>query len=75
MAVSEIVAGYRLHSAQCAEIAQRSHDPEIRLALLTMAQSWLTLAQQAIKNEGTVLVYETPDPVRRHMGQPTAKKD
>ena len=73
MAVSEIVAAYRLHSAQCAEIAQRSHDPEIRLALLTMAQSWLTLAEQAIKNEGTVLVYETPDPV--HVGQPTAKKD
>ena len=74
MAVSEIVAAYRLHSAQCAEIAQRSHDPEIRLALLTMAQSWLRLAEQAITNEGTVLVYETPDPVR-HMGQPTAKKD
>jgi hypothetical protein len=64
MAVSEVVAAYRLHSAQCTEIAQRSQDPEIRLALLTLAQSWLTLAEQAVKNGKTILVYETPDPVR-----------
>jgi len=60
MAVNELVAAYRLHSAQCTEIAQRSRDPEIKLALLTMAQSWLTLADQAMKNSETVLVYETP---------------
>jgi hypothetical protein len=64
MAVSEAVAAYRLHSAQCAEIAQRSKEPEIKLALLTMAQAWLMLADQAMKNSETVLVYETPTPER-----------
>jgi len=64
MAVSELVAAYRLHSAQCTEIARRSRDPEIKLALLTMAQAWLTLADQAMKNSETVLVYETPTPLR-----------
>jgi len=54
MAVSELVAAYRLHSAHCTEIAQRSRDPEIKLTLLTMAQAWLTLADQAIKNSETV---------------------
>jgi hypothetical protein len=64
MGVSQVVAAYRLHSAQCTEIAQRSQDPEIKLALLTMAQAWLMLADQAIKNSETVLVYETPTPIR-----------
>ena len=59
MAVSEVVAAYRLHSAQCTEIAQRSRDPEIRLALLSMAQSWLKLADQAVRNSEAVLVYGT----------------
>ena len=60
MAVSELVAAYRLHSAHCTEIAHRSRDPEIKLALLSMAQSWLKLADQAVRNSETVLVYETP---------------
>jgi hypothetical protein len=64
MAVSELVAAYRLHSAHCTEIAQRSRDPEIKLALLTMAQGWLTLANQAMKNSEIVLVYDTPTPKR-----------
>jgi hypothetical protein len=37
-------------------------DAEGRLALLAMAQSWLALAEQAVKNSETVLVYETPIP-------------
>jgi hypothetical protein len=64
MAVSELVAAYRLHSAQCTEIAQRSQDPGTKLTLLTMAQAWLTLADKAMKNSETVLVYETPTPKR-----------
>jgi hypothetical protein len=60
--VSEAVAAYRLHSAQCAEIAQRSQDPEVKLSLLTMAQAWLMLADQAMKNSETVLVYESRTP-------------
>ena len=60
MAVSEVVAAYRLRSAQCIEIAQRSQDLETKLALLAMAQTWLTLADRAIKNSETVLARETP---------------
>ena len=64
MGARELVAAYRLRSAQCTEIAQRSGDPEIKLALLTISKAWLTLADQAIKNSETVLVYETPIPKR-----------
>lgn len=64
MAVSELVVAYRLHSAQCAEIAQRSPDPETKLALLNLAQAWLTLAEKAMKNSEVAPVYETPVPKR-----------
>jgi hypothetical protein len=74
MAASEFVAAYRLHSAQCTEIAQRSRDPEIKLALLTLAQSWLALAEQAIKNSETVLVYETPGPGPHFAQQPQSNQ-
>lgn len=47
-------AAYRLN-ATCVEIAQRSSELETKLALLKMAQSWLTRAEQAIKNSETVL--------------------
>jgi hypothetical protein len=33
---------------------------ESKLVLLDMAQAWLALVEQAIKNSETVLVYETP---------------
>jgi hypothetical protein len=62
MSDSEVVAAYRLHAAKCIEIAHRSSDLESKLVLLDMAQSWLALAEQAIKNGETVLVYETPIP-------------
>jgi hypothetical protein len=58
---NELVATYQLHAADCIEIAQRTTDPKSRLALLAMAQSWLKLAEQAVKNSETTLVYETPD--------------
>jgi hypothetical protein len=53
---------YRLHAAHCVELAERISDAEGRLALLSMAQSWLALAEQAVKNSETALVYETPIP-------------
>jgi hypothetical protein len=74
MAASEFVAAYRLHSAQCTEIARRSQDPEIKLALLALAQSWLTLAEQAIKNSQTVLVYETSRPGPHVAQQPQSNQ-
>lgn len=60
MSGEQAAAAYRLNAATCVEIAQRSSELETKLALLKMAQSWLALAEQAIKNSETVLVYETP---------------
>jgi hypothetical protein len=62
MQLDEIVATYRLHVANCIEIAQGVLDAKAKLTLLAMAQSWLALAEQATKNSETVLVYETPAP-------------
>jgi hypothetical protein len=62
LSADELVARYRLHAAHCVELAQRISDAEGRLALLAMAKSWLALAEQAVKNSETVLVYETPMP-------------
>jgi hypothetical protein len=50
----------RFNAAKRIDLAHRSSDPEIKLALLDMAQYWLTLAEQTVKNNETVLVYETP---------------
>jgi hypothetical protein len=62
MSANESASRYRLHAAHCYELAERMSDAEGRLALLAMAQSWLALAEQAVKNSETVLVYETPIP-------------
>jgi hypothetical protein len=57
--VTELVARYRLHAAHCVDLAEKISDAEGRLALLTMAKSWIALAEQAVKNSETILVYET----------------
>jgi hypothetical protein len=59
---SDLEAAYRLHAAHCLEFAHRASDSENRLLFLAMARAWLKLAEQAIKNSETVLVYETPVP-------------
>ena len=56
---SSDAAAYRLHAAKCIEIAHRSSDPETRLAL-RHASNVAELTEQAMKNNETVLVYETP---------------
>jgi hypothetical protein len=62
MAASETAAVYRLYASHCVEIAQDTTSPDRRAALLTIAQAWLGLADQAEKNSDVVLVYETPTP-------------
>ena len=58
---------YQSRAAQCTRQAQRATDLQAKLMLLEMAVSWLKLAEQANKNNETVLVYETPIPdVFRH---------
>jgi hypothetical protein len=64
LSAGELVARYRFHAAHCVELAQRIPEAEGRLALLAMAKSWLALAEQAVKNSETVLVYETPMPTQ-----------
>jgi hypothetical protein len=51
---------YQLRAAQCTRLAQTAKDPQAKLMLLEMARAWLVLAEQAMKNSETVLVYETP---------------
>jgi hypothetical protein len=58
------VEAYRAHAATCVQLAQKTIDSEIKIALLDMARAWLNLADQAEKNSQTTLVYETP--VVRH---------
>jgi hypothetical protein len=53
---------YQLRAAQCTRLARTATDPGAKLTLLEMARTWLVLAEQAIKNSETVLVYETPTP-------------
>ena len=43
-------AMYRLNAAQCVEFAQGLSDVASKAKLLTMAQYWMTLADQAEKN-------------------------
>jgi hypothetical protein len=60
MSGSDLAAAYRLNATKCVKVAQRSSDSETKLVLIDMARAWLTLAEQAVKNSETVLVYETP---------------
>jgi hypothetical protein len=53
---------YQLRAAQCARLAQTTTDFQTKRMPLKMAQAWMRLAEQAIKNSKTVLVYETPVP-------------
>lgn len=53
---------YRQNAESCLELAQTFTDPENKRALLGMANAWLTLAEQHLKNSETTLVYETPPP-------------
>ena len=51
VSLSKIAAGYRLYAAWCAELAKPVSDPGRRVALLTMAQDWLKLAEQVFRPE------------------------
>lgn len=42
---------YQSYAANCAQIAQQISDPDAKLELLGIAQAWLRLAEQALKNE------------------------
>jgi hypothetical protein len=56
------VDAYKLRAGQCVQLARSATDLNAKLTLLEMARAWLLLAEQAVKNSETTLVYETPTP-------------
>jgi hypothetical protein len=70
---------YRLYAGRCVEIARRVTDSDSKATLLSMAQLWLGLADQADKNtQAPMIIYETPEPrqpVTQQQQQPQPKKD
>jgi hypothetical protein len=53
---------YRVNAEKCLELAHNFKDRKSRRILLGMANAWLTLAEQHLKNSKTALVYETQTP-------------
>jgi hypothetical protein len=51
---------YRERAAECLRLAHETTNPQHRASLLEMAQSWLRLQDQAVKNSHADLSYETP---------------
>jgi hypothetical protein len=60
MAGDERLERYRLNAEKCLTLAQTFSDQKSKRAMLGMANAWLTLVEQHLKNCETVLVYETP---------------
>ena len=61
---------YRRIAWDCLQMAEASHDPQSRLTLVQMAQTFADLAEQADKNSRLDLVYETPHRDRHLTGSP-----
>jgi hypothetical protein len=53
---------YRLNAEKCLTLAQTFNDQQSKRTLIEMANTWLKLAEQHLKNSETTLVYETPTP-------------
>jgi len=54
---------YRLNAEKCLVLARSFNDRERRLALLDMANAWLTLTERHLRNREAVLVYAIPTPL------------
>jgi hypothetical protein len=63
MAGDSLMQAYRVNAEKCLELAQTFNDRERRLVMLGMANAWLTLAEQHLRNGETVLADEPPTPV------------
>jgi len=46
---------YKVHAAECLEIARTANNREGKIALLDIARAWLVLAEQHDKTSRTVL--------------------
>jgi hypothetical protein len=58
---------YRANAFKCARLAQNASEIHSKLMLLEMARAWLLLADRALKNSQTCLVYEPPMPSLREL--------
>ena len=52
MSLSELATRYRELAASCIEIAQGFSDQASKLSLISMAQSWIALAERAENGSG-----------------------
>ena len=50
---------YRLNAEKCLELAQSFNDQERKRIMVGMANAWLTLAEQHLRNSESGLLYET----------------
>jgi hypothetical protein len=63
---AQLAARYRGYAAQCLIVAQRQDSDGDKMALIAMAQAWVTLAEQTEKEKDPSLFVacETPEPER-----------
>jgi hypothetical protein len=62
MTRDERLGRYRVNAEKCLALAQTFNDHQSKRTLVEMANAWLKLAEQHLKNSETTLVYETPTP-------------
>ena len=58
---------YWANASKCVRLAQNASDVHSKLTLLEMARAWVLLAERALKNSQTCLVYEPPMPSLREL--------
>ena len=51
---------YRQHAHECLRLAGETQEPGTKAVLIDMAQAWIRLAEQALRNRRLDLVYEAP---------------
>jgi hypothetical protein len=61
----ERVDRYRLNAEKCYELAQNFKDPEAKRTMLAMADAWLMLAAQRVKNVEPLLNKPPPSGTNR----------
>jgi hypothetical protein len=71
--VTERTSWYRAKAEKCLSLARKIRDPESRRALLAMANTWLTMAEQRSNRSEPAPVSDTPpQPLKRDPDEPGA---
>ncbi len=69
MSPREFIAFYRWCAAYCLEITHEFEDPECKAALVGMAQTWRTLADQVERAESATRGILHPQSDEQHNGE------